>query len=61
MESFVLNGRQTIILAILVLFLGKFLIGKIAILVVKAIGWAGRDHGETVSLVFHKNKHGSFR
>jgi len=32
MESFVLDGRQTIILAILVLFLGKYLIGKIALL-----------------------------
>lgn len=32
MESFVLNGRQTIILAILVLFLGKYLISKIAFL-----------------------------
>ena len=32
MESFVLDGRQTIILAILVLFLGKYLIGKIAFL-----------------------------
>ena len=32
MESLVLDGRQTIILAILVLFLGKFLIGKIAFL-----------------------------
>jgi ESS family glutamate:Na+ symporter len=31
-ESFVLDGRQTIILAILVLFLGKYLIGKIAFL-----------------------------
>ena len=32
MESLVLDGRQTIILAILVLFLGKYLIGKIAFL-----------------------------
>lgn len=32
MESLVLDGRQTIILAILVLFFGKYLIGKIAIL-----------------------------
>jgi ESS family glutamate:Na+ symporter len=32
MESLVLDGRQTIVLAILVLFLGKFLIGKIAFL-----------------------------
>ncbi len=32
MESLVLDGRLTIILAILVLFLGKYLIGKIAFL-----------------------------
>lgn len=32
MESLVLNGRQTIILAILVLFLGKYLISKTAFL-----------------------------
>ncbi len=32
MESLVLDGRQTIIIAILVLFLGKLLIGKIAFL-----------------------------
>ncbi len=32
MESLILDGRQTIILAILVLFLGKFLTGKIALL-----------------------------
>jgi ESS family glutamate:Na+ symporter len=32
MESLVLDGRQTIILAILVLFFGKYLIGKIAFL-----------------------------
>lgn len=32
MELLVLDGRQTIILAILVLFLGKYLIGKIAFL-----------------------------
>ncbi len=32
MESFILDGRQTIILAILVLFLGTYLIGKIAFL-----------------------------
>lgn len=32
MESLVLDGRQTIILAILVLFLGKYLISKIAFL-----------------------------
>ena len=32
MESLVLDGRQTIVLAILVLFLGKYLIGKIAFL-----------------------------
>lgn len=32
MESLALDGRQTIILAILVLFLGKYLIGKIAFL-----------------------------
>jgi ESS family glutamate:Na+ symporter len=32
MESLILDGRQTIVLAILVLFLGKYLIGKIAFL-----------------------------
>ena len=32
MESLILDGRQTIIVAILVLFLGKLLIGKIAFL-----------------------------
>jgi ESS family glutamate:Na+ symporter len=32
MESLVLDGRQTIILAILVLFLGKYLIGKVSFL-----------------------------
>lgn len=32
MDSMVLDGRQTIIIAILVFFLGKLLIGKIAIL-----------------------------
>jgi len=32
MESFILDGRQTIILAILVLFLGKLLIAKVAFL-----------------------------
>ena len=32
MESLILDGRQTIIVAILVLFLGKLLIGKVAFL-----------------------------
>ncbi len=32
MESLVLDGRQTIIIAILVLYLGKWLIGKVEIL-----------------------------
>ena len=32
MEPLVLDGRQTIIIAILVLFLGKLLIGKVAFL-----------------------------
>ena len=32
MESLILDGRQTIIVALLVLFLGKLLIGKIAFL-----------------------------
>ncbi len=32
MQELILDGRQTIILAILVLFLGKFLINRIAFL-----------------------------
>ena len=32
MESMVLDGRQTIIIAILVLYLGKLLIGRVAFL-----------------------------
>ena len=32
MESLVLDGRQTIVIAILVLYLGKFLIGRVAFL-----------------------------
>ena len=32
METIVLDGRQTIVLAILVVFLGKFLISRIAFL-----------------------------